>query len=43
MREEPLFGEDLLCARPCAGVGSDRAEMGDGIVRTMVPLLPSNL
>lgn len=35
--------KDLLCVRLCAGVGWDGAEVGDGIIRTRVPLLPNNL
>lgn len=38
MKEAPLSREDLLCARLCAGVERDRAEVGDDIIRTMVPL-----
>lgn len=41
--EEPLFREDLLCARAYAGVGWGRAEVGDGIIRTIVPMQPNNL
>lgn len=43
MREELLFREDLLCAGPCAGVWQGRVEVGDGIIRSLVPLLPNSL
>lgn len=39
-----MFREDLLCVRPCAGVGWVGLKyMGDGEWWTMVPPLPSNV